>query len=75
MNQSVVIEYVNLFGERWTFALEPLAVVWGTTERHTKPQWILWAWIIPSGEFHGFAMAGVREWTPIMGDDEEEAPS
>lgn len=73
MSQSVVIEYFDERGESLSRLVEPFSIVWKPLEGCTYQQWLLLAWLYPEGEFVVIPMASIHGWTPVMGDDEEEA--
>lgn len=64
LSRRVVIDYTNWRGERALRPILPIAIAWGATEWHPKPQWLLWARDASNGKLRGFAMASIHSLTP-----------
>lgn len=57
--EVVWIDYTNWRGERAVRQIRPQALVWGCTQYHPKPQWLLQALDMEKGEPRGFALCDI----------------
>ena len=63
--EIIEIDYVNWRGQRSTRTIKPLRLVWGSNEWHPTPQWLVEAIDCEKGDVRGFALKGIRTWSPL----------
>jgi hypothetical protein len=59
----VTFTYKNYRGEISTRLIYPLGIVFGATEWHPQPQWLLTAFDIQKNAERTFAMKDISDWT------------
>jgi predicted DNA-binding transcriptional regulator YafY len=62
--KSVFIEYTNWKDETSIRHIQPIALVFRSTEWHTEEQWLLEAMDLDKGEVRFFAMKDIHSWEP-----------
>ena len=61
---GVEIEYVNWRGQQSTRCIVPHAILFGSSEWHPEPQWLLHAEDLGKSERRDFAMKDIKSWKP-----------
>lgn len=61
---AVIIDYTNYRGERSFRTILPQRIYWGSTEWHTRDQWLLEAMDLEKGVPRTFAMKDIHTWDP-----------
>lgn len=62
--EGVTIDYTNYRGERSLRRVLPLDILFGSTEFHPEPQWLLTAIDEDKKAERVFAMKDIHSWTP-----------
>lgn len=62
-----IIDYVNWRGERGRRRIIPKRILFGATEWHPEPQWLLEALDLDKGETRLFAIRDIQAWEPDHG--------
>lgn len=63
-NTHVSIDYTNYRGERGIRTVVPERIWFGSTEYHTKPQWLMDAFDVEKQSSRTFAMQDIHQWLP-----------
>lgn len=66
---AVRIDYTNWRGERAWRRIIPYKIYFGVTEHHKFPQWILDAYDLDKYARRHFAMADIKAWIPLFGEE------
>jgi predicted DNA-binding transcriptional regulator YafY len=61
-NRTVRILYTNYRGETALRIIVPQKILFGETEWHPEPQWLLEAYDVEKGASRSFAMKDIRAW-------------
>jgi len=64
-NKTVRILYTNYRGETALRTIVPEKMLFGGTEWHPEPQWLLEAYDVEKGASRSFAMKDIRAWIGI----------
>lgn len=59
--QPLVFEYVNWRGELGQRRVMPSRILFGSTEYHPEPQWLMEAFDLDKGEMRSFAMRDIEK--------------
>lgn len=62
MSKRVTIDYTNYKHERKLRNIEPVRILFGSSEWHPEPQWLLRALDIDRGVIREFAIANIHAW-------------
>lgn len=71
-NKAVRIDYTNWQGVRSTRRILPLSVVFGATEWHPEPQWLLHALDLDKQAERDFAMRDIHGWSGLAASQSPE---
>ena len=64
--ELIEIDYVNWRGRQSTRQIKPIRLIWGSNEWHPTPQWIVEAIDCEKGDVRGFAVRGIKSWSPVI---------
>jgi len=75
IKDAVIIDYTNYRGERRKRVIIPHGLIFGSTDWHPKPQWLLSAEDVEKEEIRHFAMKDIHSWEAATKAKVEELES
>lgn len=66
MEEEITFGYVNWRGEVGMRRVRPLALWFGSTKYHPKPQWLLKGLDLDKEELRDFAMTNISNWRSVL---------
>jgi predicted DNA-binding transcriptional regulator YafY len=67
-SRLVSFTYTNWRGETGLRKVLPVMIMFGSTEFHPEPQWLLVAYDLNRQAQRTFAMSGIKDWCPTDGE-------